>query len=433
MRGAEGLQRAAMTTTRIADPGQADVPITYPPAPDGQLLYVIGDIHGRRDLLERAHKIIDEDKAQARSARLPELSDRGPVPTRLVKSYEDANRLADAGAVSAVPAAVLNKGQSQVGGAQAASSIIGADLRVKGRIKAKHEVHVDGHVCGDVHAPRIVVGRDASIEGSLIASDVLIGGSVLGTIRCNNLTLETGARVNADVLYTSLSVAEGCVFEGKSRQSRDPLSERQDLDPLPLQKPAALEIYVGDYIDRGDDSRGVVELLIERAQQTNTVFLRGNHEQLMLDFLAGTLDFSIWKQVGAVATLRSYGVQASQFGFSAPQNTVRSALKQAIDARHTRFFNGTVPYFVAGQYLFVHAGVRPGIPLEDQQSIDLMGIRQQFLEFEGSFGHIVVHGHTPTRIPEFKHNRINIDTAAYSTGRLTCLRIGADGPRVLEG
>lgn len=400
-----------MTTTRIADPEQADVPITYPPAPDGQLLYVIGDIHGRRDLLERVHKVIDEDKA--RSASPPELTGCGT------------------GAKSAGPVAVSDEGPRQASDAQSVSAI-GADLRVKGRIKAKREVHIDGHVCGDVHATRIVVGRDASIDGSLIASDVLVGGNVLGTIRCKSLTLETGARVNADVLYTSLSVEEGCMFEGKSRQSRDPLSEGQNLGLFPLQEPAALEIYVGDYIDRGDDSRGVVELLIERAQQTNTVFLRGNHEQLMLDFMAGTMDFSIWKQVGALATLRSYGVQASQFGFSAPQNTVRSALKQAVDERHARFFNDTIPYFVAGQYLFVHAGVRPGIPLEEQQPIDLMGIRQQFLEFEGSFEHIVVHGHTPTQAPEFRRNRINIDTAAYSTGRLTCLRIGADGPRVLE-
>jgi serine/threonine protein phosphatase 1 len=421
-----------MTTTRIADPEQADIPIAYPPAPNGQLLYVIGDIHGRRDLLERVHRVIDEDKVRARSASPPELAGCGTGPTRLVKPHEDANRPAGTGAMLTGPAALLDKRQPQVSDAQAVSSAIGADLRVKGRIKAKHDVHIDGHVCGDVHATRIVVGRDASIEGSLIAGDVFIGGSVLGTIRCNSLTLETGARVKADVLYTTLSVEEGCVFEGKSRQSRDPLSERQNVGLLPLQEPAALEIYVGDYIDRGDDSRGVVELLIERAQQTNTVFLRGNHEQFMLDFMAGTMDFSIWKQVGAVATLRSYGVQASQFGFSAPQNTVRSALKQAIDARHARFFNDTIAYFVAGQYLFVHAGVRPGIPLEEQQPIDLMGIRQQFLEFEGSFEHIVVHGHTPTQAPEFRRNRINVDTAAYSTGRLTCLRIGGDGPRVLE-
>lgn len=431
-----------MTTTRIADPDGTDLPISYPPAPDGQVIYVIGDIHGRRDLLERVHQVIDQDKAQAHTAGLFELTGGSPAPVLLATPQADSNGRLTAGLGARSSGLEAGRDREQPAArmpaphrddAQAALSTIGSDLRVKGRIKAKDEIRIDGHVCGDVHASRIVVGPEASIEGSLIASEVLISGRVQGTVRCNSLALETGARVKADVLYTSLRVEEGCVFEGKSRQSRDPLSERQNMDLVPLHGPTALEIYVGDYIDRGDDSRGVVELLIQRAEQTKTVFLRGNHEQLMLDFVAGTVDFSIWKQVGALATLRSYGVQASQFGFLAPQATMRSSLKQAIDARHARFFDDTIPYWVAGAYLFVHAGVRPGIPLEEQQPIDLMGIRQQFLEFKGSFEHIVVHGHTPTQFPEFRHNRINVDTAAFSTGRLTCLRIGADGPHVLEG
>lgn len=428
-----------MTNTRIADSERTEI-IAYPPAPDGQVLYVIGDIHGRRDLLERVHKAIDQDKARARSAGPPEPTGRGSAPILLVKPHEErADRPANSGAESAGPSTAADAGQPEVrmpvaqSDVLAGTSAIGPDLRVKGRIKAKDEILIAGDVCGDVHAARIVVGPEANIEGSLIAGEVVIHGSVQGTVRCNSLTLEKGARVKADVLYKSLTVEQGCVFEGKSRQSRDPLSERHNGGMLPSQEPATLEIYLGDYIDRGDDSRGVVELLLERAQQTNTVFLRGNHEQLMLDFVAGTLDFSIWKQVGALSTLRSYGVQASQFGFSSPQNAVRSALQQAIATRHAQFFGDTLRYFVAGPYLFVHAGVRPGIPLEEQQPIDLMGIRGQFLEFEGSFEYIVVHGHTPMQAPEFRRNRINVDTGAYLTGRLTCLRIGPDGPRLLEG
>lgn len=418
-----------MTTTRVADPERTDAPITYPPAPDGQVLYVIGDIHGRRDLLERVHRLIDQDKARARSASSTGPTGHGQAPAQLVRPHEEHAECSGGSSTERAAAPGRTVAKSDV---SAGTSAIGRGVCVKGRIQARHEVYIDGYVCGDVHAPRIVVRSQATVEGTLIAGDIAIGGSVQGTIRCNTLTLEAGARVKADVVYTSLRVEEGCLFEGKSRQSCDPLSEGNNSGWLPPHESATLEIYLGDYIDRGDDSRGVVELLIERAQATNTVFLRGNHEQLLLDFIAGTADFSIWKQVGGLATLRSYGVQVSQFGFSAPQNTLRSSLKQAIDAKHTRFFNSTTPYLVAGPYLFVHAGLRPGIPLEEQQPIDLMGIRQQFLDFEGSHEHIVVHGHTPAQVPEFKRNRINIDTAAYSTGRLTCLRIGADGPRLLE-
>lgn len=428
-----------MTNTRIADPERTDLPIGYPPAPDGQVLYVIGDIHGRRDLLEQIHKLIDRDKARVRSAGPSELAGPGSEPMLLVKPHEErADRPAGTGAMSAGPEAAADAAQPEgcMSAAQSdvrgTPSAIGPELTVRGRIQAKGEVLIDGHVHGDVHATRIVVGREASIEGSLVAGDVLISGSMQGTVRGNSLTFKSSARVKADLLHQSLVVEEGCHIEGRSRQLLDPLSERHNSSLLPSREPAPLEIYLGDYIDRGDDSRGVVELLIERAQQTNTVFLRGNHEQFMLDFMAGTLDFSMWKQIGALSTLRSYSIQASQFGFSSPQNAVQSALQEAMAPRHTRFFGDTLPYFVAGPYLFVHAGVRPGIPLEQQRSEDLMGIRRLFLEFEGDFGHIVVHGHTPVRAPEFKHNRINIDTGAYSSGHLTCLRIGAEGPRLLE-
>jgi serine/threonine protein phosphatase 1 len=84
-----------------------------------------------------------------------------------------------------------------------------------------------------------------------------------------------------------------------------------------------------------------------------------------------------------------------------------------------------------GAYLAVHAGVRPGVRLEDQKTSDLLGIRQDFLSYDGDFDFIVVHGHTPVQAPDFRHNRVNIDTGAFATNRLTCLRIGAGGARVL--
>jgi serine/threonine protein phosphatase 1 len=427
-----------MTDTRIAETERTEVPVAYPPAPEGQIFYVIGDIHGRRDLLERVHELIDADKARAGAACASALACPGSAPTPLVKLLGDrAHRPIDTAALpptamaAADPAQPQGRVRSAEGEVQTGPSAIGPDLTVTGRIRAKGEVRIEGRVRGDVHAARIVVGREASVEGSLFAAgDVLISGSVQGTIRGSSLIVKEGACVKADVLSTSLVVEQGSHIEGRLGRSDDPLAEHRD-SALP-QPPAVLEIYLGDYIDRGDDPRGVVDLLIERAQQTSTVFLRGNHEQCLLDFLAGVLDFSMWKSIGALSTLRSYGIQVSQFGFSAPQNTLRSALQEVVAPRHARFFSDTLPYFVAGPYLFVHAGLRPGIPLQRQQLMDLMGIRRQFLEFEGKFEHIVVHGHTMVRAPEFRHNRINLDTGAYASGRLSCLRIGADGPRLLE-
>lgn len=219
-------------------------------------------------------------------------------------------------------------------------------------------------------------------------------------------------------------------YRGQTRQLDDLL--RASDNDYPLSSPAALEIYLGDYIDRGESSRSVVDALIKRAEQVEAVFLRGNHEQFLLDFLAGTLHLSMWKQVGAAATLQSYGVSAGQRSFLLSQATLRQALERALPESHARFYAETVPYFIAEPYLFVHAGLRPGIPVDQQHPTDLMSIRRQFLEFEGDLGYIVVHGHTPVLLPEFKHNRINLDTGAYSTGRLTCLKIGHDALELLE-
>lgn len=399
----------AMTNTSIAGFKRTAIPAVYPPAPQGRILYVIGDIHGRRDLLERVFRAIDGDKARAR--------DRA----------QDLARPQDAGSArkpfarlrgSRSPGSEERALAAEAGSPPYPSSFIGLDLNVNGLIEVRGDVHIDGHVCG-VCAGRIVVGKRALIEGSLVPCGVGISDSIKGIVR-DNLTLGPILFIKADVLHKSLVV-----------EHLDRLRASDHDGPPP--SPAALEIYLGDYIDRGEDSRGVVDALIERAEHVEAVFLRGNHEQLLLDFLAGTLDLSLWKQVGGGATLQSYGIQAGQPpAFLASQAALRQALDEALTERHARFYADTVPYFVAEPYLFVHAGLRPGIPLQQQHPADLMGIRRQFLEFEGDLGHIVVHGHTPSPRPEFKHNRINLDTGAYSTGNLTCLRIGRDGAELLE-
>ena len=188
-----------------------------------------------------------------------------------------------------------------------------------------------------------------------------------------------------------------------------------------------VEIYLGDYIDRGPDSAGVVSRLIARASETNTVFLRGNHDQMLLDFLDGADCLEQWREFGGTATLLSYGVTPTLLTHSAPTEVVRSALNENMPPEHRSFYDQTGSYMLVGPYLMVHAGIRPGVGLEEQKTADLLGIRQDFLQYDGDFEFIVVHGHTPVEAPELRRNRINIDTGAFATNRLTCLRIGEDG------
>lgn len=406
----------------IADPEWVATSADYPPAPEGKVLYVIGDIHGRRDLLEEVFRAIDRDKARTRDRAARTTQSRDSTPT---------------GGTAPEHAHKRRSGGNEIGGSAAGrganartASFIAPGVVISGLIQAKGDVRIDGEVHGDVNACRIVVGQSANVDGSLVAKEIVIGGHIRGTVWGDNLTLGPTSCVEADVNHNSLTIEPGCYFEGKSRRldHQYRASEYYELQ----RSSGALEIYLGDYIDRGDDSRGVVEALIERAEQVDAVFLRGNHEQFLIDFLASKVELSLWKQVGGATTLHSYGVQLGQLSFFASQASVRKDLDDALAGPHARFYADTVPYFAVGPYLFVHAGVRPGIPLEQQQPADLMSIRRQFLDFDGDFGHIVVHGHTPVAEPEFKRNRINLDTEAYSTGRLTCLRIDSDGPELLD-
>lgn len=210
----------------------------------------------------------------------------------------------------------------------------------------------------------------------------------------------------------------------------DSIHREINTDKIHCRHRRVAEIYLGDYIDRGPQSAGVISRLIARSRETYTIFMRGNHEQLLLDFLSGLPCFEAWKAVGAIPTLLSYGL-SPEFLEEASDARIRRALGSSVPDEHREFILQTAPYCQTGRYLFVHAGLRPGIRLEEQTRDDLLGIRRDFLEFAGDYGWIVVHGHTPVRDPDFRSNRINIDTGAYTTNRLTCLKIGEDGPRVL--
>jgi len=198
-----------------------------------------------------------------------------------------------------------------------------------------------------------------------------------------------------------------------------------DLKARPTADP--IQVFLGDYIDRGPDSRQVIDLLIGRRRGNNVIFLKGNHEDFALQFLTDPAVLFHWKNVGGLSTLLSYGVTPLRRGDDPKsQQEVATLLDQAIPDNHRRFFQGLGLSFICGDFFFTHAGVRPGIPLQRQSKQDLLWIREDFLLHEEDFGKVVVHGHTPTREPEIHPNRINIDTGAYATGRLTCLVLERD-------
>jgi serine/threonine protein phosphatase 1 len=186
-----------------------------------------------------------------------------------------------------------------------------------------------------------------------------------------------------------------------------------------------LEIYLGDYVDRGPDSMGVIEALLNRTTQRNAVFLRGDHEMLFESFLRGLITFEAWRPFGGLETALSYGVDAGRV--QATGYLRRDDLARLVPNEHVQFLSGLSPYFVVGPYLFVHAGLRPGVPLEKQTINDFAWIRDEFIEHQGPFGHIVVHGHSAVAEIEFHAQRINIDTSASASNRLSVIRIDNRG------
>jgi serine/threonine protein phosphatase 1 len=195
--------------------------------------------------------------------------------------------------------------------------------------------------------------------------------------------------------------------------------------------PRAIEVFLGDYIDRGPDSRTVVDMLVERSRGHETVFLKGNHEVFLLAFLHDPLQLGVWQRFGGLETLISFGQVPPINPSAEAAEELAASLADALTASQRAFLAGLRPSFTCGDFFFAHAGVRPGVPLAEQREADLLWIRDEFLNDESDFGKIVVHGHTPVAKPEYRHNRINIDTGAYATGRLTCLMIEGDGAFLL--
>ena len=184
-------------------------------------------------------------------------------------------------------------------------------------------------------------------------------------------------------------------------------------------------IYLGDYIDRGPDSRAVIKLAAsDFPDGFEKHYLIGNHEALMLGFLADPLCGPGWQNtsIGGREVLVNFNIEPPS-EFAAPEILAETAaqLNNALTAEEWRFLKGLKHSHREGHYFFTHAGVRPGVPLEKQKPEDLIWIRGPFLESDVNFGAVVVHGHSIRREVEFRSNRIGIDTGAYATGKLTCL------------
>jgi len=206
----------------------------------------------------------------------------------------------------------------------------------------------------------------------------------------------------------------------------DQIFKRIDSDHARKPVPHRIEVFLGDYVDRGPESRGVVDLLIERGRSHRAIFLKGNHEGLLVSFLHSPSTLINWQRLGGLETLMSYGLTPSMNADAGMQAELARAFDKVLPPSHRYFLNELKMSFTCGDYFFVHAGVRPGIELEKQREDDLLWIRQEFLLYEEDFGKIIVHGHTPVLEPDVRSNRINIDTGAYATGRLSCLVLEAD-------
>jgi len=193
-------------------------------------------------------------------------------------------------------------------------------------------------------------------------------------------------------------------------------------------------VFLGDYLDRGPYVRRTMELLAAGPPPGfSSIFLMGNHEQMFLDFLQDPSLLEMWMGLGGQSTLLSYGVQAPGSGFSLERaRAVQEALLEAMPAGHLEFIRGLDRYHQAGDYFFVHAGVRPGVELPDQSLDDLLWIREYFLECDQEHQARVVHGHTVTDTVQECKNRIGIDTGAYATGILTCAVIEGSTIRYLD-
>jgi serine/threonine protein phosphatase 1 len=204
-----------------------------------------------------------------------------------------------------------------------------------------------------------------------------------------------------------------------------------DLDASPIGTHQV--VFLGDYLDRGADGAAVVQMLQAgpppRLADGAWICLCGNHEDALLDFLEDVSCGPLWLSNGGWSTVESY--VGNHIGNPADLVALQAQLRHKIPHAHRHFLKCLTLWHEAGDYLFVHAGLRPGVSLDDQDPSDLLWIRGPFLHSAFDFGKIIVHGHSIVSAPDVRANRIGIDTGACYSGRLTTLVLEGEERRFL--
>lgn len=209
------------------------------------------------------------------------------------------------------------------------------------------------------------------------------------------------------------------------------LHERIILDAVTAKNMRKVIIYIGDYVDRGPQSKQVIDSFANNPMAGfEQVFIKGNHENVMQEFLDNPSASKMWLSWGGNATIKSYGINPDDF-----ENLegLREAFKSRIPDSHFEFFNKLKIYHVEGDYLFVHAGIKPGVELEKQTANDMMMIREEFYFPDNpSPDKTVVFGHTIFENPFYEAGKLGIDTGAFATGKLTAAVLEGDSVRFVS-
>jgi serine/threonine protein phosphatase 1 len=258
--------------------------------------------------------------------------------------------------------------------------------------------------------------------------------------------MEEEAQEQTPVAVTRQSAAPDgqCVYAIGDVHGRRDLLEKlveqidEDSQSLPEGTKRVL-VFLGDYIDRGLQSKDVIDFLLsDRMKAFERVFLMGNHEEALLRFLNDVNFGKQWVRYGGAETLYSYGLQPPQNARAAMQShdamqayqrawdKVWTEFRNRLPEQHLKFYQNLQHYYVTGDYLFVHAGLRPGEVLENQTVRDMLWIREEFLDAEEQFPQVVVHGHTPTDDVFRDDRRIGLDTGAFISGKLSAVRLFRD-------
>lgn len=246
-----------------------------------------------------------------------------------------------------------------------------------------------------------------------------------------------------DVVESGITLEDACMPEdscayvvGDIHGRNDllvPLLERIQEDASRRGRTKTDLIFLGDYVDRGGKSKDVIDTIIDLdLPNINLVCLKGNHEASMLSFMKDPIRNRRWLHYGGEATLRSYGIEFS-FG-EVEEEKIREAaalLCKAVPDRHRTFLTNLVESYSVGDYFCVHAGIDPSRSLDKQTPRDLFWIRDEFLAHEDVYEKVIVHGHSICKSPEFKPNRIGIDTGAFYSNTLTCLVLDGASKEIL--